>query len=195
MKLIEKLELMEGMALRCIYYVHYFHLVSGPSGNFWPIVQNSIGESACLFWSHLFGNRKDNFHYSSFFSLKEFEQTHLEFSFEKVKSRLYNHINMDEAEYKIFWNEVKSCRDQFIAHRDSNAERLKFPRIDLCRQMAEELRDIFHEIVRLLLETAGADEKLDNLKIYYEWHTNRSLEAKCKQEFKLEITNLSKSFD
>lgn len=62
MKPIEKIELMEGMAWRCICYVHYFHIVSGLPGNFWPLIQNSIGESACLFWAHLFGNRKDDFH-------------------------------------------------------------------------------------------------------------------------------------
>ena len=194
MKPIEKLELMEGMAWRCICHVHYFHRVGGHPGYFWPLVQNAMGESVCLFWSHLFGNRKDDFHYSSFFSLEEVKQTHIEFSLEKVKSRLCKHINMDESGYKLFWKEVKSCRNQFIAHRDTNGVGLKFPRIDLCREMAEELRDIFHEIVCIWLNEAETDDKLENLKKYYEWHTNRSLEAKCKREFKLGIVNLSKSF-
>lgn len=194
MKSIEKLELMEGMAWRCICYAHIFNLVSGHPGNFWPLVQNSIGESACLFWSHLFGNRNDDFHYSSFFSLEEVDQTNIEFSHEKVKSRLYNRINMDYSEYTVFWKEVKSCRDQFIAHRDSNGVGLIFPKIDLCREMAEELRDIFYEIICFWLDEKGPDDKLENLKSFYELHTNRSLELTSKQEFKFGITNLSKSF-
>jgi len=185
---------MEGMAWRCICHVHYFYLVSGHPGNFWPLVQNAIGEGACLFWSHLFGNIKDDFHYSSFFSLEEIEQTNIEFSLDRVKSRLWNHINMDESEYATFWKEVKSCRDQFIAHRDSKGEGLIFPRIDLCREMAEELRNIFYEIICIWLEETGTDNKLENLKRYYESHTNRSLGSKCKHEFKIGITNLSKSF-
>ena len=59
---LDKLELMEGFAWRCISYVQYFQLTSGHPGKFWPIVQNAVGEAACLFWSHLFGNRNDDFH-------------------------------------------------------------------------------------------------------------------------------------
>ncbi len=101
---------------------------------------------------------------------------------------------MDDSEYTIFWNEVKSCRDQFIAHRDLKGVGLVFPRIDLCREMAEELRNIFYEIICIWLEETGDDNKLEDLKRYYERHTNRSLESKCKHEFKIGITNLSKVF-
>lgn len=190
---IKQLELMEGMAWRCICHVHYFQLVCGHPGNFWPLVQNAIGEGACLFWGHLFGNKKDDFHYSKFFGLEEVEQADLKFSLDKVKARLLNRISMNDSEYEVFWNEVKSCRDQFIAHRDSKGVDIIFPRIDLCREMAEELRDIFYEIVCKWLEETKIDSKIEKLKRYYKWHTNRSIEAKCKDEFKIGIISLSKN--
>jgi len=130
---IEKLNLMEGMACRCICNVHYFNQTSGHQGRCWALIQNAIGESACIFWSHLFGNRRDDFHYSAFFSIDEVKQTDTNFSYESVKYRLINHIKMNDSEYLEFWKEVKSCRDQFVAHRDYKSEGLIFPGIDLCR--------------------------------------------------------------
>lgn len=140
---IDKFELMEGLAWRCICYVQYFQLTSGQPGKFWPVVQNAIGDAACLFWPHLFGNREDNFHYSKFFPIEEVAQADDKFSLETIKPRLIDRIGMNEFEYKAFWKEVKSCRDKFVAHRDSNGVGIIFPKINLCREMAEELRDIF----------------------------------------------------
>ena len=191
---IKHLEIMEGLAWRCICHVHYFHLMSGHQGKFWPIVQNAIGEGACLFWSHLFGSRNDDFHYSNLFSLEEVEQTDIKFSLNKVKARLLNRVGMKDPEYEYFWKDVKSCRDQFIAHRDSKGMCIIFPRIDLCREMAEELRDIFYEIVCVWLGEFQNDSKLEGLKEYYEWNTNRSFVSKCKHEFEVGITDLSKTF-
>ena len=190
-KTIEQFELMEGIAWRCICNIHYFQLTSTHSGKFWPVIQNALGETACLFWSHLFGNRDDDFHYSKFFSREDVRQTSEKFALESIKIRLFNSINMDQSEYETFWSEVKSCRDKFVAHRDSNRTGIIFPRINLCQKMTEELRDIFFELVCTWIDEYPNDVKIEGLKKYFRWYSNRSLEAKCKSDFKNGIIEVS----
>jgi hypothetical protein len=191
---IEKLKLMEGIAWRCICNVHYFNLTSGHKGRCWSIIQNAIGESACLFWSHLFGSRGDHFHYSTFFGLDEVIQTDSNFSVESVKSRLMNHVKMNDSQYSEFWKEVKSCRDQFVAHRDNKIEGLIFPRIDLCKNMAEELRIIFSELVCKWFNEYPNDSEIESLKSYYEWNPNDKFEIMCERDFRDGVISLSKEF-
>lgn len=191
---VDKLELMEGMASRCICYVHYFQLTSGHPGKFWPFIQNAVGEITCLFWSHLFGNKNDDFHYSKFFSIEGVRETGDKFGLDTVKARLIDRINMNDFEYEAFWKEVKSCRDKFVAHRDANGKGIIFPRINLCQEMAEELRDIFFELLCAWSDEYPNDVKLEGLKKYYEWNSNRSLKTKCKRDFRNGIIEVSKSF-
>ena len=191
---IKKIRLMEGMAYRCICNVHYFNLTSGHQGRCWPFIQNAIGESALLFWSHLFGNKRDDFHYSVFFGLDEVNQTDKNFSLEYVKSRLMKHIGMNDSEYLDFWKEVKSCRDKFVAHRDFKRDGLIFPRIDLCKNMAEELRDIFSELICKWSEEYPNDSDIEGLKKYYEWNSNKKFEIMCERDFKDGVMSLSKKF-
>lgn len=191
---IEKLGLMEGMAYRCICNVHYFNLTSGHEGRCWPLIQNAVGESACLFWSHLFGNRSDDFHYSAFFSLDEVMHPDSRFSLKNVKSRLMKHIKMNDSEYLDFWREVKSCRDQFVSHRDNKNEGIIFPRIHLCKNMAEELRIIFSEIVYNWFDEYPNDSEIEGLKRYYEWNPNNKFEIMCERDFRDGVVSLSKKF-
>lgn len=65
---LEHLTWIENVAYQCIYAEQYFEMTTDHDGQFWPVVQRSLGEAVCILWSHVFGNRKDDLHYSKFFA-------------------------------------------------------------------------------------------------------------------------------
>ena len=52
---------------------------------------------------------------------------------------------MTEKGYLSFRQDVKDFRDKFVAHREIN-RRLRFPDIDIARDMCLELRNIFRDL-------------------------------------------------
>ncbi len=190
-KTIQQLEYMEGVARRCIQAVHYFHLTTGHPGEFWPFVQNVVGESVCLFWAHLFGNRSDDLHYSKLFSRKDLLSNAKDYKTENIKKRLLAHVGLSDEKFEAFWEEVKTCRDQFVAHRDLSKSKIIFPHIDVCRKMAEELRVIFSELIAIFYKNEPDNIKLEGLKKYYEFYPNEMLEKKCQRAFKQGIKSVN----
>jgi hypothetical protein len=76
--------------------------------------------------------------------------------------------------------------------RDYKSVGLIFPRIDLCKNMAEELRVIFSEIICKWFDEFPNDSEIEGLKKYYEWNPNNKLEIMCERDFKSGIVSLSK---
>ena len=180
---LEYINWVENVLYRLVSYEHFFELTSARVGFFWSMMQNSVGDSVCLSWCHVFGNRSDDLHFSSFFNDEAAELCGDEFSFENVKTRLLSVIEMDEQQYQEFWNEVKECRDQFIAHKELGTSVI-FPHTDLCRTQAEELRQILAEFVSKAVENTIGDE-WRSWQMYYQNanNSNESLGTKCLESF------------
>ncbi len=187
MSQLEQIKIIENVLVRLIKCERYFELCTGHEGSFWPIVQNSVGESACLFWCHIFGNREDSVHYSQFFK----NEKRAGFATQEVKSRMLKVINLNEGEYSKFWESVKDCRDKFVSHKELGAS-VTFPEITNCRLQAEELRRILADYAKLNnseMPQSGWDIWVE----YYEGQclSNDQFEAECSREFKLGITSLA----
>lgn len=191
---IEYLKWVENVLFRLVSYEHFFELSSNNKNHFWSMVQNSLGESVCIFWCHIFGNRSDDLHYSNFFNSETENIGGKNFSLPIIKSRLLKAIEMDDSAYSKFWNEVKTCRDQFIAHKEIGVS-IKFPRIDLCRIQAEELRNIMKEFVSIALKK-GVEGNWDLWNRYYQAsiNSNHSIKIKCENDFKSGILSVSKKY-
>lgn len=186
---IRQLKLREMVASRCIQGVYYFDLCTGHDSFFWPYVQNSIGEAVCLLWCHLFGSRGDDLHFTKFFEDAEVNQFGSQYQVDAVKNRLLISAGFDEAEYLKFWEEVKLCRDKFVAHRDVDDQTVIFPRIDQCRVMSEELRDILSECIDEWARVSD-DPKIASMREYYRWHPNRAMKDECEKQFKFGIQSV-----
>jgi hypothetical protein len=184
---LEQINIIENVLMRLIKCERYFELCTGHKGHFWPIVQNSVGESACLFWCHIFGNREDNVHYSQFFK----NEKRAGFTIKEVKSRMLKAIDLDEGEYFKFWVSVKDCRDKFVSHKELRASVI-FPEINKCRLQAEELRRILAEYATLV--DSEAPESGWNIWVEYyggQWLLNHQFETECSREFERGITSLA----
>lgn len=190
-EIIEYLVWVKEIAYECVVGAYYFEIVSGRVGTeFWNIVQISLGDGVCINWCHLFGNCKDDLHYSKFFNRPDILEIGKEYSKEQVKKRILNIINYSDEQYKIFWQEIKSCRDKFLDHKEKDAKVI-YPNINYCRLMTEELILILGEVVRKLKEKYPDDKDLSKL----DWFCIDDIEQlhnKCLTSFKKVLAIINK---
>lgn len=187
MNQIEQIKIIENVLVRLIKCEQYFQLCTGHEGQFWPVVQNSLGESACLFWCHIFGNREDDVHFAQLFK----SETRAGFTTQEVKFRMLRVLNLNEDEYTEFWKSVKNCRDKYISHKELGVS-VTFPETANCRLQAEELRRILAEYAKLK-DSDTPESGWDVWVEYYDgqWLGNNQFEAECSREFELGFTSLA----
>lgn len=181
---LDLLGLIEGVAWKCIRTGYYFELVSShPSSDpFWVVVQNSLGESVCLLWCHLFGKRNDDLHYSKLFVRPEISSIAPQFQLSAVKSRLLARAGLVEPAFDALWNEVNRCRDKYIAHRDLD-ESVVFPQTDTCLRLVAELRDVLADCVVALSLQKPQDARLEGLAQFYRDQTRKALRDSAERSF------------
>lgn len=187
MSQLEKLNTIENVLVRLIKCERYFELCTEHDGDFWPVVQNAVGEAVCLYWCHLFGNRNDDLHFCQFFK----ESSAKEFLPENVKQRMLVAMGLTETAYEKFWKEVKDCRDKFVSHKDQGASVI-FPRIDLCRVQAEEFRRILVDYSKMK-NTDEPDAGWGFWIEYYagQWLKDDQLRAECEREFSNGVSSVA----
>ncbi|MDR5886623.1 hypothetical protein [Vreelandella janggokensis] len=188
MSQLEKINDIENVLVRLIKCEHYFELCTGYEGDFWPVVQNAVGEAACLFWCHLFGNWKDDLHFCQFFK----DSSENDFSPKSVKQRMLSAMNLSEPEYRRFWREVKDCRDKFVSHKEHGASVI-FPHIELCRIQAEELRRILSDYSKMK-NKAELGSGWEFWVEYYsgQWLKSGQFSAECQREFSKGVVGAAK---
>lgn len=188
MSKLEKIRVIENILVRLIKSEHFFELCTKRDGNFWSAVQNTFGESVCLFWCHLFGNCKEDLHFSRFF-----DSTESDFSVMSVRQRMLSAMSLSDCEYKQFWKEVKDCRDKFVSHKEHGAL-VTFPRINLCRLQAEELRRILSDYIREKV-AAEPDIGWEDWDEYYtgQWLRERQFRDECEREFTQGVIDAAKN--
>lgn len=131
-----------------------------------------------MYWFHLFGKYEDHLHYTNYFKKLDVRAVGLEYSKVAIKKRILAVINYDNEQYEKFREEVKYCRDKFLAHREIDAKGI-YPNINICRLMAEELRVILSEIVEKCNEKSPDNNELFWMHQYYLSHNNKWLYNKC----------------
>lgn len=188
MSKLEKITVIENILVRLIKSEHFFELCTGRDGDFWPAIQNKFGESVCMFWCHLFGSRKEDLYFSRFFD----DSTESDFSVMTVRQRMLSAMSLSDCEYKQFWKEVKDCRDKFVSHKEHGAL-VTFPRINLCRLQAEELRRILSDYTREKI-AAEPDIGWEDWAEYYtgQWLRERQFRDECEREFTQGIIGAAK---
>lgn len=186
MDLHHRIELMEGVAWKFLRTAHFFeHVSTHPSGDrFWTFVQNSLGESACLHWSHLFGNRKqEKLHLIHLTGMPELQALGPEFSHENILNRLRVRAGLDKAAYEALWDQVSICRNKYIAHKDTDSDPIIFPQLDLCVLVAEELRCVLSDCVNAILLQTPDNKELKGLARFYRGQDNALIKRGSELQF------------
>ena len=181
---------------RCICYTTYFEKVTcsieKQKNHFLIIVQNTLGDEACIYWTHIFGkNDKNNhLHYEIFFNLIDEE----EFKVNDIKKRILNVIEFDENEYSDFFNNIIKARNKTLAHKDIDISdnSIFYPDLIICRKMAQELLVILLELINkwISVEYEEIFDKEDmSILLSYKLLSPsiKGLDAKCHYNYELII--------
>lgn len=76
---------------------------------FWLTVHGNFVDVCVLEWCKLFGNRNGKYHWQN-----------VTLNSQEFRRQLLNMHGIDDAELKRLWNEVKSYRDNFVAHLEED---------------------------------------------------------------------------
>ena len=174
---------MEGVAWKFLRTAHAFdHVSTHPDdGQFWILVQNSLGEIACLLWCHLFGNAKqERLHFNHFAKRAEICALGPSFAQTAIEKRLMDRAGLDENGYAALQKTIRTCRNKYIAHRDVDGTQIFFPDLDQCVLIAEEMRTVLSESVDALIP-----QHLDvaYLADYFREHTNLRIRQSSQRDF------------
>jgi hypothetical protein len=174
---------MEGVAFRCVKTGYFFEAVSDhPSDDlFWTVVQNSLGESFCLCWCHLFGSTSDDLHLSRVFAYPDIVGLGTDYQERTFRSRIYTQAGISEVGFEELWKEVRRCRNKYIAHREVETN-VKFPRTDICLKTVEALRTELAHCVTVLRENHPDNINLDSLDRFYKSNGNSFLRDSAKRQ-------------
>lgn len=162
----------EEIAHRCLTFGHHFRNVSAHpgSGQFWSYVQNALGEGFCLLWCHLFGSRNDGFHYAKLFERAKARGVGDAFAPPAVLERILAATGESAQSYSKLRDEVKRCRDKFVAHREDPAPQVFFPDVDRAGALVRALRLEQERLVDALLSLTPDDSWLLSHRDYYRSH-------------------------
>lgn len=177
---------MDEVTFRCIHAVEYFNGITGidakPS-DYWRFSQNCFGEAACLLWCHFFNSENnDPVHYRKLFGDEELKKLGAEFTHERVKARLCNAAKISEQQYVEFRTDAINFRNQYVAHREFTINTIKFPRIDIARDMCLELRLVLRDTVDAELKQTPDCPELLGLRNHFSEQSNDWLLKKCRRE-------------
>ena len=183
--LTDHLGSVEGIAHRCLTYGRYFARVSSHPqyAKFWIYVQNALGEAFCLLWCHLFGSRKDDFHFSRLFDHPDIRNAGSHFGADAVRARLLAASGLSEDDYAALWRAMKRCRDKYVAHREDPAPIVIFPDIDQACDLVEALRIEYAALVDALLIHDPNHSWLCGHRAFYLAHSNSAVAHACARAF------------
>lgn len=127
-----------------------------PALNFWRVLHGNLLDMATLEWCKLFGSDDE-----------DHQQVHWKNVFDDeagFRTGLLAHVGADQTEWTAYWQQLKSYRDQHVAHLDfSKRDVTHFPDLD------QALASAVYYYQRLIAELRALGEKRfpDDLGIYY----------------------------
>ena len=150
--------------LCCHFARNYAYYKAGWSNNdlkikdqFWVSLNSNFIDISVIEWCKLFGDYKDKHHWKK---IMHDDQT--------FKDRMFESINIKQTDLDRVHSTIKSYRDKFVAHLDSE-ETINIPELE------DALRMIFFyysEVKTICGSTADWPESLEN---FYEEHFNKAI--------------------
>ena len=116
-------------------------------------------DTVVLEWCKLFGSDEENLHWKNFVS-----------DVEEFRKRLLDHVNINVAAWDSYWCEMKTYRNQSVAHYDEQRKKiLTFPFFDIAIESA----CFYYEVIIAGIELLPRDLPSD-LRAYSDEFANAS---------------------
>lgn len=187
---IELVKSAEQEAYRGVYSVHGYNLTTSPSDNiFINTAQNAFAEKALLAWSHLFGSKTEQFHKNFQLDIRQvfadptIKAIDPRFKKMNIYGRIVAASGLDEEQYEEYWGNMKTVRDNFIAHKDLSSDP-NMPDLEIALEMFKALRNEMWELSKAAFAQDSENKELEKLCNYYEWNANHMLENEVVKAFK-----------
>jgi hypothetical protein len=124
-----------------------------PELNFWRVIQGGLLDLAVLEWTKVFGSNGEPTHW------KGVVEDH-----DTFRAELFNHLGIDEVRWSEYWNEIKTYRDEAVAHYFDKENINHYPRLDIA------LKSCHYYYILLItnLRDIGVTKFPDSLEDYSE---------------------------
>ena len=144
--------------VRCVHLKRVLSAVDPePPLNFWRVIHGNLLDMAVIDWCKLFGS-DDKEHQKSHWKNMVADPN-------AFRTELFAKLGVDAKSWGAYWNEMKSYRDQYAAHRDFRASDItNFPTLDLALQSS----CVYYDYVIAELRKKGSASYPVDLKAYGE---------------------------
>lgn len=110
-----------GQLVRCIHMKRELtHIDSEPDLNFWCLIYGGLLDLAVLEWTKIFGSNAEPSHW------KGVVDDHDQF-----RTDLLAFVGVSAHEWESYWQQMKSYRDEGVAHHSNCPSVTKYPVLDL----------------------------------------------------------------
>lgn len=107
--------------VRCICLKKVLSNVNpNPELNFWRVIQGGLLDLSVLEWTKVFGSNVEPTHW------KGVVEDH-----DKFRNELLSYLGITEQQWSEYWNELKTYRDEAIAHYFDNDNIRHYPTLDI----------------------------------------------------------------
>lgn len=121
----------------------------GVMNNFWREVSQNAMDLAVLDWCHLFGNKRDELHWTNVFGEDP-----------TFKQRLLETLGVSEEEWTQYWGQMRKYRDKDVAH-------LEIQKVSIRPAMAIAIKSTgfyFSEVQKARTRSGIAHHRVPNLE-------------------------------
>lgn len=120
--------------------------------NYWVYIFNNFLDISVLEWCKVFGSRAEETHWSNHIN-----------NVDKFRKDMLIHLGLSQAEWKEYWNQLKTYRDCGVAHYIYNPDITDYPKFD----NALEVSYFYYDILIQELRSLNVYDYPDDLKIYF----------------------------
>lgn len=136
-----------------------------PKLNFWRLIYGNLLDVAVLEWCKVFGTHAEPTHWKNVIS-----------DHDAFRKALLAALQIDEATWVAYWEEMKNYRDNLVAHHIQNGKVTHYPKLDLALESAY----FYYAHLIKELRALGEARFPDDLKMY-------------SQNFEAQATDIAKA--
>ena len=135
-----------------------------PHLNFWRVMHGNAMDMAVLEWCKLFGLDGDvqSVHWKAVFD-----------DHDAFRDGLLQHLGLDGASWRDYWTEMRTYRDQYVAHLDAKRAADAYPELGTALASAT----FYYQELLSLLRAEGIERYPSDLADYYEQFRVQALDV------------------
>ena len=142
-----------------------------PELNFWRVIQGGLLDLSVMEWTKVFGSNVEPTHWKGVVEDQN-----------KFRAELLDYLDITEQQWSEYWSEMKTYRDEAVAHYFDNENISHYPRLDIALKSCH----FYYGHLIIKLREKGENKYPDSLEEYCERFTEQT---RSIAELAIEATN------